>query len=392
MVRILEETPGDPTAIDRAWEEPETFCVLPAKGDVSAQWVRAQWELLPERFERDHFALLTSGSTGAPKLVVGERCRAEALARLLHEVQDSECVAEAILTLPLSYCYSFVNQWLWARVVGRRLVPTLGFTDPARLAHTLEAARDGMLCLVGAQLALFEEHLPGRTFPGIVRLHFAGGPFPQARLERLAERFPNASVFNNYGCAEAMPRLTLRRAEEADEPLDVGRPLPGVELRRGEGGALEFRSPFGAVALVEEGRGRVLDPEEWIPTGDHGDAVQGGSWRLAGRKGDVFKRFGEKISLARIRESVAGAFDGEVQTYREVDRMGEEGFSLLLSPTPSDEDVRAVLLALRRKHPRTHWPLRVESVERLPRLPNGKVALGELETLEGKTLHWKNRI
>ncbi len=391
-MQVLSEIPGDPSPLADAWSRPETFAYLPEKTDVGVDEVQRWLELLPEELHRGHFALLTSGSTGHPKLVVGARARAEALTRVLHEVQDSEPVRETILTLPLSYCYAFVNQWLWARVHDRRLVPTLGFAAPDRLRAALESADEALLCLVGAQLPLFERHLPDTVFPGVLRLHFAGGRFPQAELPGLARRFPNARVFNNYGCAEAMPRLTCRAAEDSGQATDVGRALPGIELGLGAAGELRFRSPFGAVAFVEEGRLVRLTDEQWIATGDHAEETESGSWRLLGRANQVFKRYGEKIALARLLDTVATAWPGQAHFYREQDRLGEEGFSLLLTPAPTEEDVRAVLKAFRAAHPRTHWPLRVESAADLPVLPNGKTDLSALPTMPDKTVHWKNRI
>ena len=392
--RILRESGSldDVARLDRAWAAPETFAFLPEKSAVDDAWVEAALAGLPDELRRDHFALLTSGSTGQPKLVVGSRARARRLARVLHDVQDSDAVEEAILTLPLSYCYSFVNQWLWAREMGRRLVPTRGFADPGLLRETLERAQSAMLCLVGAQVGLFAAHLPDEVFPGVARVHFAGGPFPQAELASLRRRFPSAAVFNNYGCAEAMPRLTVRRAEEGSRAADVGRPLEGVELDTTEAGELRFRSPYAAVAFVDEGGVRVCEPGAWIPTGDLARRGPDGAWELLGRAGQVFKRYGEKVSVARLLETVARAWSGAAEVYREADRMGEPGACLLLAPEPSEEDVRAILKSLRAELPRAHWPLRLESVDGLPTLANGKVDLASLSTLEGKRVHWRNRI
>jgi acyl-CoA synthetase (AMP-forming)/AMP-acid ligase II len=391
---ILREASArdDATALDEAWSRPETFAFLPRKSAVDDAWVEEALAALPASMGSGHFALLTSGSTGRPKLVVGERERAERLARVLHEVQDGEATSETILTLPLSYCYAFVNQWLWARCLDRRLVATGGFGAPDALHRALGSARDAMLCLVGAQVPLLERHLPDAVYPGVTRIHFAGGPFPQHALGELAARFPDAQVFNNYGCAEAMPRLTIRRAADGDSAADVGRPIPGVELDLGERGEMVFRSPYSAVAFVEEEGSTLLSPEDWIPTGDHAERGEGGTWRLLGRANQVFKRYGEKIALGQLLDTVASGWSGQAQFYRERDRMDEEGFVLLLAPSPAEEDVRAILKAFRAKHPRTHWPLRVESAERLPVLPNGKVDLAALGALEGKTVHWRNRI
>ncbi len=383
----------DPSLLARAWDAREPFVLLPDRAGVSPGWVETSLSLVPEPLRAGHFAMLTSGSTGKPKLIIGSMARAEALARTLHRLQESEPVRRAVLTLPLTYTYSFVNQWLWSHVHGRELVRTAGLGDPGALGRTLEGAEEAMLCLVGVQVPLLTKYFGGRSFGGVIRVHFAGGRFPQERLEELGRLFPSARVFNNYGCAEAMPRLTIRRAEEGDEAGNIGRTLPGVEMRADGDDALVFRSPFGAVGVVEEGAGfRPIDAETWVPTGDLGRLGEDGMWRLMGRASEVFKRYGEKISLPMLTGTVLGAWAGQAAFYRETDARGEEGHVLVVSPSPSEAEVRTVLRALAAKHPRTHWPLRVESMERLPTLPSGKVDTSALRQSPDRREHWRQRI
>lgn len=392
---ILRETTSrtDALALAEAWAAPKSFAFLPAKTSVDEDWVRSCLEALPAQLAEGHFALLTSGSTGQPKLVIGARQRAEELTRVLHGVQESEDVAETILTLPLSYCYAFVNQWLWSRVLGRRLVCTDGFADPGSLRIALARAEDAMLCLVGAQLPLLRSHFQGERFPGVTRLHFAGGPFPQGSLEELGGLFPSARVYNNYGCAEAMPRLTLRSAQDSPQASNVGAPIPGVQLKLGAEGELLFQSAYGALALQDREGLQEIALGSWLPSGDLAELEPDGSWRLLGRANQVFKRFGEKVALSSLLETVqGGGWQAEAQFYREADSMGEEGYVLLLSPAPQEAQMRTILRAFRAKHPRTHWPLRVESVERMPLLPSGKVHLSALPSLDAKVIHWRNRI
>jgi acyl-CoA synthetase (AMP-forming)/AMP-acid ligase II len=394
-MRVLREGSSSEAcaALDQAWSTEATFAFLPSKGSVEPEWVEQALAALPVDARAEHFALLTSGSTGRPKLVLGSRARAERLADVLHEAQGSEPVLGTVLALPLSYCYAFVNQWLWARRRGRALAPTEGFGDPERLRAALGATESAMLCLVSAQLPLFERHFGGEAFPGVIRVHFAGGPFPQRDLDAVRRRFPNAAIFNNYGCAEAMPRLALRRAEEAESAADVGRPIEGVELAVGPAGELLFRSPYGAVACFEGDAGwRAFGAEEWIPTGDLGRLGARGTWELQGRASQVFKRYGEKIALAQVLAAVGARFGGEAQAYRERDGMGEEGYVLVLAPAPREEELRAVLAAFRSDFPRTHWPLRIEGASALPRLPSGKVDLVALAALPEKSVLWRNRI
>ncbi|MGK2857238.1 MAG: AMP-binding protein [Thermoanaerobaculia bacterium] len=386
------EATADLSKLEQAWSQPETFAFQADRSAVADSWVETSIESLPAELRTGHFVLLTSGSTGEPRLVVGARDRAEQLARVLHSAQESESVRQTILTLPLTYCYAFVNQWLWAFVMRRGLVPTRGFGRPDELKRALLDAREAMLCLVGAQLNLFAMHYTGISFPGITRLHFAGGPFPQNEMSFVRRMFPSAMIFNNYGCAEAMPRLTLRKLDESDDGANIGRPLPRVEMKTGERDEILFRSPYRAVAhLDSEGMRRIRD-EEWIPSGDLGHEVEGGYWKLTGRASEVFKRYGEKIALPQLVETVKRAWQGQAAFYREKDAMGEDGHVLVLAPAPDESQLTTVLHAFREHHPRVHWPLRVESVASMPLLPNGKIDVNALATLPAKTTHWRQRI
>ncbi len=393
-MRIIKETAGPETAraLDQAWSAPETFALLPTKTSLTTEWVEQALEAIPSEFRSGHFCLFTSGSTGDPKMVVGERKRSEKLARVLHTVQDSEPVKETIGTLPLSYCFAFVNQWLWSRVSQRKLIHTHGLGRPDLLLDVLAQAQHAMLCLVGAQVPTLMEHCADRSFPGIIRIHFAGGRFPQERLLDLGRVFPSAEIFNNYGCAEAMPRLTIRRAAEGEVAANIGRPIPGVELATDDSFALVFRSSYRAVAHLESGVFRRITEEEWVPTGDLGRQLPTGDWELQGRANEVFKRYGEKIGIPQILTMVNREWQGSALFYRETDARGEEGVVLVLSPRPTDSHVRALLQAFRKEQPRSHWPLRIESVAAIPTLPNGKPDGKAIRQSPGLQVHWCQRI
>ncbi len=241
---------------------------------------------------------MTSGSTGAPKLIIGRKSNAEDLARVLHQAQDSEPVRETIVSLPLTYCYAFVNQWLWSKTLNRKLIPTAGLARPEQFRDALRNARDAMVCLVGPQAAMLCGMFGPERFEGVIRLHFAGGRFPQERLQELHDIFHNADIFNNYGCAEALPRLTVRRAEEGESASDVGIPLPGVELKSGAENQLLFRSPYRCVAQLDSLGFLPIPSGQWLPNGDLVRESDNGHWHLLGRTSEVFKRYGEKISSA----------------------------------------------------------------------------------------------
>jgi long-chain acyl-CoA synthetase len=394
-MRILDEklVRGDITLLSQAWTDERSFCIRPARSGVDEAWLEAALASLPVEFGSAHFALLTSGSTGRPKLVVANKSRSERLARVLDEVQQSQSVEATVVTLPLSYCYALINQWLWAHVMQRKLIMTNGLKAMPQLADVFAEQSAASVCLVGAQVRLLADGLRGRQFPGVIRVHFAGGPFPQTALELVRDLFPNAAIYNNYGCTEAMPRLTLRHVDESEDPSIVGKPLPGISMRSGSAGEILFQSPYGAVGFVDEGAEYVaISESDWVPSGDLGECLPDGMWKIHGRQGQVFKRFGEKISLSQVKDAIAQCWDGEINFYREDDPSGEAGHVLVLQPEPSETQVRGILKALRKAFPRTHWPLRVEGVSTLSLLPNGKIDAVRLAEESKKNIYWRQRL
>lgn len=392
--RVLREGAlrRDLAELTACWRTRQPFVLMPAKTAVTDDWLAQALSTLPTQALEGYFAMLTSGSSGDPKLVLCEMVRAEALARALHVAQSNADVDVAIVTLPLTYSFAFVNQWVWSEVHDRPLVQTAGLADPADLRRALLGAKRAMLCLVGVQVPLLLQYFAGQAFHGVSRIHFAGGRFPQEQLPALAALFPKAQVYNNYGCAEAMPRLTVRPATASTDPANVGPALPGIEIRSDGEGALVFRSAYGAVGIVEQGRFSPIGADTWVRSGDLAEPTPEGHWRLTGRPSEVFKRHGEKISLPTILGTMAAVWPGQVAAYRELDRLGEDGWVLALAPFADDAQVRSLLVALRKHHPRAHWPLRIEGHATLPMLSNGKTDLLSLPRHPCATILWRQPI
>ena len=219
------------------------------------------------------------------------------------------------------------------------------------------------------------------------------GASRQEQLPTLRQLFPRASITNNYGCAEAMPRLTVRSAEANELSANVGRPLPGIELSADDTQLLRFRSVYGAVAVFEGGRLREIGTEDWVPTGDLAEQEDDGTWRLLGRTGEVFKRHGEKVSTAQMLETVGQTWTAEPRrrpTPTRTEAASPDTCSCSRAGTRPRLGVRTLLRVIRSRHARAQWPLRIEGRETLPRLANGKVDAAALSAEEGPVL-WDQR-
>jgi len=377
--------------LDDAWNSIETFAFIPDKSGVEVSWIENALDLFPLGLKEDHFCLLTSGSTGKPKLIVVEKKRSESLVKVIHEKQKNDSAKNTILVLPLNYSYAFINQWLWARVMKRDFIISPGFKDPAQMANILSKNDETMICLVGAQIPLLKKHLPGYKFRGVVRVNFAGGPYPHNEIGYINQTFPNAKVFNNYGCAEAMPRLTIRSHVESEDPSNVGKPLPGIEIKSDEDGALIFRSSYQLSAYYSDS-GLVQVPDKsWIPSGDFGEILDSGYVKIKGRSNEVYKRYGEKIALPNLIRVVKTIWDGQAIFYREKDNNGEEGHVLVCCPEPNEKQLKEILKVFRAQYTRIHWPLRIEGVNEIPLLGNDKIDVSGLKADEKKKLLWRQR-
>ncbi len=391
MFRVLSESDvlagiGD---LAKAWDAADSFLLAPSPCPVPEPWIAETLAKLPAALATGHFGLLTSGSTGAPKLVLGVKTRSARLVDQIHQRQCLGPVACAVLALPLAYSYSLVNQWMWAHLRQRTLLVTRGLAEPARLFTTLTDTGNSMVCLVGSQVPMLRRFLEaGRSFPRVIRVNFAGGPYPQADMPWLAQTFPAAEFYHNYGCTEALPRLTIRPAAEFSDPMILGRPVDGIELSLGDDGMLRFRSPYSAVAIADASGIHLVEDGEWLDTGDKAELATDGRFRLLGRRSEVFKRHGEKISLANLAATLREVWDGSLTFLLEPAPDGEIGHVLVLSPPPAPERLRPLLVTLRERFRRPHWPIRIEAVANMPLSPNGKPDLEALRT-QPRAILWK---
>lgn len=146
------------------------------------------------------------------------------------------------------------------------------------------------------------------------------------------------------------------------------------------------------LASVDDTGVHRVGPRDWLRTGDLGGLDEGGDLHIQGRSNQVFKRFGEKISLPALLSCIEPIWSGEAAFYVEHPDGAEPAHVLVLSPVPDRAGLRPVLLALRKGYARTHWPVRIEGVDALPRLENGKLDLEAMRFHPGRTELWRQRL
>jgi long-chain acyl-CoA synthetase len=173
---------------------------------------------------------------------------------------------------------------------------------------------------------------------GRLRLAVVGGaPLDPA----LARTFIGLGLplLQGYGLTEASPVVAVNRDDDND-PESVGPPLPGLEIRLGEGGALDVRGPSVMLGYWrnDDATRAAIDADGWLATGDVAE-LRGGKLYIRGRVKDILVLSnGEKLppqdaELAILRDPV----------FEQVMLIGEgRPFPVLLAVTP-DADERMLV-------------------------------------------------
>jgi long-chain acyl-CoA synthetase len=120
-------------------------------------------------------------------------------------------------------------------------------------------------------------------------------------------------VTQGYGMTEASPVICTNR-EDDNLPRSVGRPIPNVELRIGEDGALRVRGPNVMLGYWNdpEATRAAIDSQGWLNTGDVASIDGNGYVTITGRTKDILVLAnGEKMPPADIEQAILedGLFD-----------------------------------------------------------------------------------
>lgn len=190
--------------------------------------------------------------------------------------------------------------------LGGALV-TLPDTSAATLSTALDDFDISRLSLVPVQLRRLLDERAGDEAPESLRSVLIGGAHaPHALVDRAVKAGWPVAV--TYGATEMTSQITTATpAETAEGRGHVGRPLPGVDVRVGEEGAVFARGK--TVALGRIGAGvleSVLNEDGWYETGDLGSLDPEGRLWITGRRIDRIVTGGTTVDAREVEEVLRG--------------------------------------------------------------------------------------
>ncbi len=296
--RILDEKGGD------AWREAGPETVDP--------------ETLSSRSSPGLAAIFyTSGSTGTPKGVM-----------LSHRNLVSNTFAtvrylklspgdRVIVILPFYYIYG--NSLLLTHVAaGGTLVIDNRFLYPEVVLDTMEREEVTGLSGVPSTFAILlgNSSFASRPLRHLRYVTQAGGAMAPELQRKLIKSLPGKEIYIMYGLTEASPRVSYVPPERLrDKVGSIGIPVPGVRMKIvSEEGTEALPGEEGEIAVSGENvmLGYWRDPEEsdrvlaegWLRTGDLGKKDEEGFFYVAGRKADILKVRGRRVSAKEIEECI----------------------------------------------------------------------------------------
>lgn len=290
--------------------------------------------------------MLTSGSTGEPKVVLHSHRGLAYKARMQQLVHDLDSRDVILMPAPLSHVTGLVNGVLLPAATRMRVV-LMETWSPERALELIESEH---VTFMGGPAVFLTSMVESADFApsrvASLRVSSMGGStMTPAALAQLGERL-GCIVKRTYGMTEAPTVATLH----AGDPPDMGRKTDGravgaaeikvvdptglQSLEAGEVGEVWIRGPEMFVGYADAGQtADAVTEDSWLRTGDLGFLDDQGWLTIAGRIKELIIRGGENISSAEV--------EGHIESHPAVRQAVAVGYPDLIM----GERVAAVVVA-----------------------------------------------
>lgn len=261
--------------------------------------------------------IYTSGSTGDPKGVMSDHSNVVFAASSIIEYIGN-CPDDIVLdVLPLSFDYG-LYQLLMVFKFGGTLVLENSFAYPAAILKLIEEERiTGLPGVPTIFSILVQMDLSSFDLSSLRYLTNTAAALPPSHIQQLQDKFPETTLFSMYGLTETKRTLYLPPDQLKVRPGSVGIPIPGTEAwveeengqraAPGEAGELVVRGRHvmrgywnDPAASAERFRPGRIPGERLCYTGDVFRQDEEGYFYFVGRKDDIIKSRGEKVSPKEV--------------------------------------------------------------------------------------------
>ena len=359
-------------------------------------------ERLARCIDIDLAALIyTSATTGDPKGVVCTHHNMVSAARSIVQYLQNRQDDVILDALPLSFDYG-LYQVIMAVMFGGTVVLEPSFVYPHNILKRIVAEKVTGFPIVPTMVAmLLRMHdLGGYDLSSLRYMTNTGAALPVQHIQDLRRLLPHVTIFSMFGLTECKRVGYLDPAELDRRPGSVGKAMPNCETSVVDENGNEV-APGQIGELIIRGsnvmQGYWNDPEmtakvylpgpypawRWLRSGDHFHRDEDGFLYFLGRKDDMIKTRGERVSPKEV-ENVLCEMEGvaEAAVVGMPDEVLGQAIKAFVVPRTDELDERAVLRHCADRLSPFMVPKCVEFVSSLPKTANGKINKRALQTVE----------
>lgn len=334
----------------------------------------------------------TSGSTGNPKGVMLTHLNMTSAARSISAYLMNEPEDIILNVLPLSFDYG-LYQLLMAFRVRATLVLEKSFTYPhAVLKRIIDERVTGFPLVPTMSAILLKMDLSKYDFSKLRFITNTGAALPTEHILTFRKRLPHVQIFSMYGLTECK-RVSYLPLDQVDiRTGSVGIAMPDTEVfivddaghrlppeQIGElvvRGANVMKGYWEAPERTAERLKPAEIPNEmYLYTGDLFRMDREGYLYFVGRRDDIIKSRGEKVSPKEV-ENVLFAHDriSEAAIVGDPDPVLGQSIRAIITVMPDQTLTEKEVLSYCRRHLEDFMvPQTIEFRDELPKSPNGKI-------------------
>jgi len=392
--------PGELSRSSTSWDD-----LFSNIGSTAKNFEEQNENKFPRCIDVDLATLIyTSGTTGEPKGVMSTHHNMVSAARSIIQYIDNVEDDVILDVLPLSFGYG-LYQVLMAFMFGGTVVLEKSFVFIHNVLELIPQHKVTGFPLVPtiAAMLLRLQDIKKYDFSTVRYMTSAGAALPAEHIRKLRESFPSVMIFSMYGLTECI-RVCYLPPEQLDQkPLSVGKAMPncevfvvdehGNEVAPGQTGELIVRGsnvmqgywkdPELTAKTYRNGR---YPSERLLYSGDHFRKDDQGFLYFLGRKDDMIKSKGERISARELENNICG-MNGvlEVAVIGVPDEILGQAIKAFIVPIPEvNLDEKEVLRYCTENMETFMVPKFVEFMDSLPKTPNGKIDKRQLKERELK--------
>jgi malonyl-CoA/methylmalonyl-CoA synthetase len=382
----LEHIVGDVRPVLAVVDDPSRVPDLPLGAHT------ADLATLPEPVEAeldgsgtDDLAMVayTSGTTGRPKGAMLSHGNLHAGARALVDTWGWTRDDRLLHALPMFHMHGLGAGINGTFTAGASLAVLPRF-DARAVGDAVDRHGITMLFGVPTMYARLAEAAALTRLSGLRLLVSGSAPLDPVLFRRIADEAGQPPI-ERYGMSETVMLTSNTLTDRV--PGCVGIPLPGVDVRLGDAGAVEVRGPnvFAGYWERPDANAEAFTADGWFRTGDVGEFDAVGRLRLVGRASELIITGGYNVYPREVEDALREHPDVEDAAVVGIPdaTWGETVAAFLVPRAGAELDIAEVAASVEARLAAFKRPRAWKVIDELPRNAMGKVVRSELVALMG---------